>query len=203
MSTTVLLVVLAAWLVIGLVLSIVLGRRGHDPFSWFVLGTLLGPLAIAFAVYAWRHEEQRESEILAASPGERREGVVDVLVGFDGSPASRAAIEAVVRLFGDRLGRLALVTVVPFDGGVLVEQQARAALEQEAGRLAGLAPGLEIVRGEPASALTAAAAAGRFDLIAAGTTGAGRAHLFGSAARHLAGRTAVPVLLTGSEAGTG
>ena len=126
-----------------------------------------------------------------------------MLVGFDGSPGSRAATEAVVRLLGDRLGRLTLVTVIPFDGGVLVEQQARAALDREADRLGELAPGLEVVRGEPASALTAAAAAGGFDMIAAGTTGAGRAHLFGSAARHLAGRTGVPVLLTGTEPGSG
>ena len=67
MSSNALFAVMAAWLAIGLVLALVLGRRGHDPFSWFVLGTLLGPLAIAFAFYAWRHEELRESEILAAS----------------------------------------------------------------------------------------------------------------------------------------
>lgn len=53
MTATVVLVAAAAWLGIGLVLSLVLGRRGHDPFSWFVLGMMLGPLAIALAVDSW------------------------------------------------------------------------------------------------------------------------------------------------------
>lgn len=40
----------AAWPAIGVTLSFVLGWRGHSGFSWFVLGTLLGPLAIALAI---------------------------------------------------------------------------------------------------------------------------------------------------------
>ena len=207
MSTTLLLVALAAWLAIGLGLSFVLGRRGHDPFSWFVLGALLGPVAVAFAFYAWRHEEPRESEVIAASPlaqgEERGEGAIDVLLGFDDSAESRAAVASVIRLFGARLGRLTLMTVIPFDGGAVVEEQARALLQREAERLAWLAPGLEVVRGDPATALAAAVVVGRFDLLAVGTTGEGRARLFGSAARQLAGRSKVPVLLTGTEDGKG
>lgn len=197
MSATTLFLVLAGWLAIGLVLSIVLGRRGHDRFSWFVLGTLLGPLAVAFAAVAWRQGEELQQKTIVASPVAPGEATVDVLIGFDGSPESRAAIASVVSLFGARLGRLTLATVIPFDGGRVNEQKARAGLEHEAERPAWLAPGLEIIRGEPATALVAAASEGGFDLLAVGTTGAGRAHLFGSAARRLAGQSKVPVLLTG------
>lgn len=197
MPATALFLVLAGWLAIGLVLSIVLGRRGHDRFSWFVLGTLLGPLAVAFAAVAWHQSEQLQQKTIVASPVTPGEATVDVLVGFDDSPESRAAIASVIGLFGVRLGRLTLATVIPFDGGRLDEQKARAGLEQEAQRLAWRAPGLEIIRGEPATALVTAAAQGGFDLLAVGTTGAGRSHLFGRAARRLAGHSKVPVLVTG------
>ncbi len=52
-----LVAVAAAWLVIGLVLSLVMGRRGHDGFSWLVMGSLLGPLAIVLALNSSRHEQ--------------------------------------------------------------------------------------------------------------------------------------------------
>ncbi len=48
------MVLAAAWLAIGLVLAIVMGRRGHDSFGWLVLGTLLGPMGVVLAVAARR-----------------------------------------------------------------------------------------------------------------------------------------------------
>ena len=44
--TTLFLVVGIGWLVTGLVLSLIMGRRGHDAFSWLLLGSLFGPLAL-------------------------------------------------------------------------------------------------------------------------------------------------------------
>jgi nucleotide-binding universal stress UspA family protein len=205
MSTTLLFVALAGWLGIGLVLASVLGRRGHDRFSWFVLGALLGPLAVAFAIYAWRHEEEAEPRTVAAAPPVAttvtfRDDSVDVLLGFDGSPGSHAAIASVIGLFGARLRRLTLMTVIPFDGGAVIERQARTALQQEAERLAWLAPEIEVVRGEPARTLAAAATSGGFDLLGVGTAGGGRPRLSGSATRHLTGQSRVPVLVTGPAA---
>ncbi len=58
-----------AWLAIGLVLSIVMGRRGHDTFSWLLLGTVLGPLAVVLAVEAGRHDERLQpAPVVAATP---------------------------------------------------------------------------------------------------------------------------------------
>lgn len=38
------LVVGAGWLAIGLVLAVVMGRRGHSGFAWLVVGTVMGPI---------------------------------------------------------------------------------------------------------------------------------------------------------------
>jgi nucleotide-binding universal stress UspA family protein len=198
MSGTVFVVVLTGWLAIGVLLSFVLGRRGHDGFAWLLLGAMLGPLAVALAVDAWRHGEELQRETVVRSPVTTDAAAVDVLIGFDGSPESRAALRSAIDLLGARLGRLTLATVIPFDGGLINERQARAALEAEAAGLAWLAPELEIVRGNPAHALDAAAIEGGYDVLAVGTMGAGRAHLFGSTASHLARHSKVPVLMTGS-----
>ncbi len=196
-GTSILVLALTGWFAIGIVLVVVLGRHGHDRSTWFLLGAMLGPLAIALAVDAWRHGEAMEPETIVATPLEHDETRVDVLVGFDQSPESRAAMASVLELFGDRLGRLLVVTVIPFDGGLGDERDARTALQREGERLAWLAPGLQLIRGEPATALVAAATEGGFDVIAVGTTGTGHAHLFGSTAGHLAHHSKVPVLLSG------
>lgn len=194
---TLLVVVAVTWLAIGLGLSVVLGRRGHDRFSWFVLGAIFGPFALVLAVDALRHDEPHEPLTVAASPVEHQPEAVDLLVGYDGSKESRAAIDSAVGLFGVQLGRLTLATVIPFDGGYANERRARSALEHEADRLGWLAPELQILRGQPATALAAAAVDGGYDVLAVGATGSGHARLFGGSARQLAQQSKVPVLLAG------
>ena len=44
------------WLAVGLILSLVMGRRGHDAFGWLILGALFGPLTAVLALYARRTE---------------------------------------------------------------------------------------------------------------------------------------------------
>jgi len=110
-----LVAVAAAWLVIGLMLSLVMGRRGHDGFSWLVMGSLLGPLAIVLALNSSRHEELGPT-VLDRAAHAQSAGTVDILVGHDGSPEAGAVLESAIELFGPRLGRLTLATVVPFDG---------------------------------------------------------------------------------------
>ncbi|MGH9011216.1 MAG: universal stress protein, partial [Acidimicrobiia bacterium] len=99
---TVVLVGGVAWLAVGLMLALVMGRRGHDAFSWLILGTLFGPLGAVFAIEA-RSEEFSRPELVA--PRQSGAGPVDVLVGFDGSAESRAALAAVADLLGPRVGR--------------------------------------------------------------------------------------------------
>src|SRR5688572_12112065 len=104
----VLLAVLILWPLIGLGLAFVLRGRGHEPVGWLFLGMLLGPLAVVFAFDSVANEEAELVEVLVRPRG-HREGCLDVVVGFDGSAASRAAVGCAKRLFGDRIGRFTLV----------------------------------------------------------------------------------------------
>lgn len=198
---TLVLVVAIGWFAIGLVLSLVMGRRGHDSFSWLVLGTLLGPLALALALDSWRHDEQLHPRIVADA--ERGPAGVDVLVGVDGSTQSRRALARVAALFGPRIGRLTLASVVPFEATRDAIAEATKHLEQAKKVVPGyahLAPKLEIVEGHPATALRSLAVRDGYDLIAIGTRGTEMSkRLVGSAAAELARATDVPVLLVDDE----
>ena len=45
---------LAVWIVFGVVSALVMGRRGHAPFNWLILGAVLGPLVIPVALSSMR-----------------------------------------------------------------------------------------------------------------------------------------------------
>jgi len=194
--TTVALLVAAGWLSIGLGLSLVMGRRGHDAFSWLILGTLFGPLGADFAFEA-RGEENTRPELVAARRSSGR-GPVDVLAGVDGSPESQAALLAAARLLGARLGRLTLATVIPYDAGVDRKRSARAMLEHQ-GALVGVGPQLELLHGRPAPILLERAVDDGYDLLVIGARGAGASKAFlGSTAVDVAEWARIPVLLVGA-----
>ena len=193
---TLLLGVGLVWVTIGAVLALVMGRRGHDAFSWFVVGGVLGPLGLVLAADAWRHGEQGRpqtvSRLWSMNPGP-----VDVLVGFDGSPECRAALDSAIAVLGARLGRLTLATVVPYDGGRDHEELARIALEGAAAALKRW-PRLEILHGRPSQALLDQAALEGYGLLVIGTKGAGASRsVLGSTATELARTARVPVLMVG------
>lgn len=191
------LVVAAVWLSVGLTLSLVMGRRGHDAFGWLLLGTLFGPLGAIFAFEARREEEMRPEVV--ASERSHGSGPVDVLAGVDGSPESRAAVEAAIALLGPRLGRLTLATVIPYDTGVASQRTARAELERQ-GAAVEAGPELEILHGRAGPALLRYAAEGGFDLLVIGTRGAGAAKTFlGSTAVDVAESAKMPVLFMGAD----
>jgi nucleotide-binding universal stress UspA family protein len=189
---TVVAVIAAVWLAIGLVLWLTMGRRGHDGLSWLLIGTLMGPVGILLALDAAHHGEAAEPVLATAGRGGG--GAIDLLVGADGSPESRAALDAALHILGSSVGRVTLLTVVPFDGGIDADRDALAAIREEAERHPDLQPDLEVRRGHPAAVIAELAARGDYDLVVIGTRGAGR-HLFGSAARELATASPVPVLL--------
>jgi hypothetical protein len=117
---------------IGLVLAIVMGRLGHSPFAWGVLGLLLGPIALLLALVAARDERSSSWLVAGGIPGS---GPVDVLVGIDGSPESAAATAAALDLLGGRVGRLTLVAVAEIDDSVAGRQEQarlRGELERQA-----------------------------------------------------------------------
>ena len=213
-ATTALFALAVSWAGIGLALALVMGRRGHDPFAWWLLGTLLGPLALPLAVSAERRRGEGAWLVRSGRPGP---GPVDVLVGLDGSAEADAALAAALDLLGPRLGRLTLATVVDLDASVEHDRaraRARAELERR-GRLVQLmlstghhgpddgrrVPALVLVAGHPAEALSRLAAEGGHDLLVVGGRGAGLSTvLLGSTATSLAASAKVPVLVTG---GTG
>jgi nucleotide-binding universal stress UspA family protein len=185
------------WATIGLILSIVMGRRGHNSIEWLVLGTLLGPLALVLAFDARRHDESlKPATVGRLGRAPRGRGPVDVLIGYDASPQSVAAIDAVGALLGDRMGRMTIATVVSYGDLRGDERQATADLARIAKRLSGPRPDLRLLHGHPAAALDQCAIEGGYDLIAVGTRGTGVSKaILGSAASELAHDSKVPVLL--------
>jgi nucleotide-binding universal stress UspA family protein len=188
-----LLVVMVAWPLIGISLALVLGRRGHDAAGWLLLGALFGPFAVLLALDSVEHDEAITAELIAA-PTRHNDGARDVLVGFDGTPGSWAALTYVQRAFGDRIDRLTVANAVPFDCGHMDEREARAVLE-EARRTAQPGLGLEIVHGRLSTALNELAHREAYDLLVVGTSAEERSHLLGDAAVDLAQDSSVPVLL--------
>jgi nucleotide-binding universal stress UspA family protein len=206
-----LLLWLVGWLATGVVVSLVMGRRGHDPFGWLLVGAILGPLALPVAISTARRPNVVRPPWRTA--GRHGSGRVDVLVGIDGSPHAAAALDAAVDLLGPRLGRLTLVAVSTLDAtAARREEEARLGdeLRRQAGRIqarlgaAGVDAAAELVllRGQPAHTLTDYAAGHGYALLVVGTRGAGLTHrLLGSVAESLAAGTRVPVLLAGGPAG--
>jgi nucleotide-binding universal stress UspA family protein len=216
--TVFLSLLMATFACIGLVLAIVMGRLGHSPFAWGLLGLVLGPIALLLALVAARNEPSLARLVASGVPGA---GPVDVLVGIDGSPESAAATTAALDLLGDRVGRLTLVAVTEVDDSVAGRQE-QARLREELERqaeairvwlqernLTGQAerpvlPELVLRSGQPAAILDQTAAEGGYGLLVVGARGAGLSSvLLGSVATRLAARASVPVLVVGDRATQG
>lgn len=196
MYETVVLSLGLVWVVIGLTLSLFMGRRGHLAFGWFVLGTLMGPMAVILAVAVRRHPEDRPSRELAA-PG-AASGEIDVLVGTDGSPESFAAFDSAATLLGSRLGRVTFATVLPYEAGRDDERRATRLLETAVERSGCEDAGTELLHGRPSEVLVGVAARDGYELVVVGKRGAGLAkRLLGSTAAELARDAKVPVLIPG------
>jgi len=199
-ATAALFIALVLWITIGVIASILMGRRGHNPYAWLVLGAILGPLVVPVAIVSVSDErigQRREVMSGLASP----EGVVDVLVGIDGSPESKDALQVVGRLFGPLIGRLTLATVEDFDSAAArtpldAEEEAVKNLEHLASSVEAQQPSAVILTGRPADSLLRWAIDERYDVIAIGRRGRGaKKAVMGSTASRLANAADVPVLV--------
>ena len=87
--TYAMLIVFGAFLLIGVATGVVMGRRGHDPWMWGVLGALFGPLVVPLALV--RRPSGDHPVDIIVNPGTTAPEGIAVLVGIDGSPESGAA----------------------------------------------------------------------------------------------------------------
>jgi nucleotide-binding universal stress UspA family protein len=204
--TTIAFIVLATWGLIGAVTSIVMARRGHNPFSWFLLGAVFGPLVLAFVVEALADKPQGRSDVL--HPGRQSDGPLSILVGIDGSEESANALRTAVALFESRVGRLTLAEVLDYETAQSTLPAHHAAAEaeltdrrREAAALSGLDADTILLAGRPAEALADAAVGGGYHLLVIGSRGRGATKaVLGSVARQLAGNSRVPILMVGRDA---
>ncbi len=200
-ATGALFLAAAVWVAIGLVCGFVMGRRGHAPYTWVLLGAVLGPLVVPLA-FATR---LRQEPVVVAAPAPRREHAgLDIVVGVDGSADATGALMTAVALFGRVLDRLTIAIVVEYDlagagAPTGARRHAEAILEHDARRTAGVLhrePETVVLQGRPADALASFARDGGYDLIVVGPRGQGASRLlFGSVASTFARGVGVPVAI--------
>lgn len=194
-------VAIAVWVLIGVVVAVVMIRKGHSPIIWACL-VLYGPLAGLLALTARQaeHDVPRVEVLAEGVPGQ---GEVDVVVGVDGSVDSHHAADRAVALLGSRLHSVVLATVLDYDITQLPDpsrprQEAADALTAVADELRdrfGVRPETVVLSGTPAETLVEHAHQRQADLLVVGSKGHGVSHLIlGSTAGHLV-QSDVPVLV--------
>ena len=170
-ATGALVALFLLWALIGVVAAIVMGRHGHAVYPWTVLGVLLGPLVIPLTVSAVRREQSASKPTLTVT--NLRSPELAVLVGVDGSEDAMGALVTAIALFGSRIGRLTIATVVDFaleqtnaghvEQALAAEMLARHALVGT--RLLEREVETTVLYGRPADALVQHALDGNYDLI--------------------------------------
>lgn len=200
--------VVVAWVAIGVAAGLADARRGHWSRSW-LLGGVLGPLFVPYAIAGRRRE--RDAEIRTVREGAPAGGGLDVLVGVDGSNGSLDALRAATHLFGDGIGRLTLATVLDFDtagsarDGVLApeawpEETAADSTLRDAVAAAtddlGFEPEAVVLAGRPGDALASFARTRDVDVVVVGRRGRGwSTALLGSCASRLTATADRPVVV--------
>jgi len=195
-ATQALLAFFGIWIACGVIASVVMGRRGHDPVSWLLVGAALGPLVLVGAHEAVLRERRVAPRLV--EQGTAGTGSVSVLVGIDGSSASMRVLDAVVDLLGPRVERLELATVTDFDAETDDLEVSEALLADECERIRariGCTPATVVLMGPPAEAIVARAKDGDFDYVAIGRHGRGASKVaFGNVARKINATSSVPVI---------
>jgi nucleotide-binding universal stress UspA family protein len=201
-ATSLLFILGGLWAFSGVVAAIVMGRRGHSSFPWFVLGFVLGPLVVPLVLGAIRREQP--TPVVHFGHTEPSIGSLAVLVGVDGSDEAKGALVTAIALIGTRIGRLTIATVLDHDAegssaGREAQDRAREMLSAHALLAAGLLhrePETVMLNGRPADALVQHALAGNYQLIVVSPRGKGASRvLFGSVASSLARGVGVPVVI--------
>jgi nucleotide-binding universal stress UspA family protein len=202
-GNVVLSIVAGAWMLEALALGYIMGRRGYEAYSWTLVGTVLGPIAVVIALTFVFRPPSREPRLLRG--GRRGTGSIDVLVGIDGSPAAAAAVHRAGSRFGSSAGRVTLARVVPLDATRETERLAETQLAAACAAHPELEPSTVVLRGEPVAALRDYVNRLGYEILVVGTRGEGKSRaMLGSVAMALARGAGIPVLLVDDvTAGTG
>jgi nucleotide-binding universal stress UspA family protein len=193
---TLVVVGIGLWLAIGVVLGLVMNRRGYSGFGWGVIGAVLGPIGVLIAL-AFDAPPRRERVAASGTPGR---GAVDVIVGIDGSHEATASARAAHALLGERIRRTTFACVTPSDATAEQDRSADAMLREarQAVTSSGLDPELIVLHGRPSDALREHAINHGFHVLAIGyrRRGASRA-ILGSVASNLVRRSELPLIVAG------
>lgn len=195
--------IMAIWALSGVAIGLRTARRGHFAPAWLILGVVLGP----FTWGLWRTSRERHNEATpqVVARGTQGAGPIDALIGLDGSPEANAALDSIVALFGERLGRVTLATVTDYDTAIEPPEtghadraRAMADLEHAARRLTsqGIEPQIVMLAGRPCDALRDYAEAQGDELLVIGGRGRGMSKaILGSTAAALTHGCTLPVLV--------
>ena len=192
------------WAGAGLATMLWMARRGHRDPLWLLSAVVLGPV---LALAAPELVERTPRVLSSVRHGTRAAGP-RVLVGIDGSPESRAALQAVLDMLREQPGQLVLATVVDYDAAELDWRGRQETAQEHLDAARTLAAGhdleCEVHAGPPAQALAQCADQHGVDLIAVGRRGRGvSVRVLGSVAEDLVRRSPVPVLVAGVSAPVG
>jgi len=199
MATRYLFFIAAAWAVIGILLAVVMRRKGYDFFQWLVVGVVLGPLAVPIAIersfFHGRPLRQSEHTPTGDAVG------FDVLAGLDGSSDAVNALESAMGLFGGLVTSLTIATVLNYDSqssqvGLAAQSEAQLALDSVAENLTVSPVTTTLLYGRPDQALAEFARTTGIELIVVGARGRDASHaMFGSITARLADRCQIPLFV--------
>lgn len=201
-NTTVVVVLIVAWVGVGLASGLWMARHGHDPL-WTLIAVVLGPLFVPIAMERVQRDPGVAKFGSKGAPPRRSVGNpgLRVLVGLDGSAESERGLATAVRIFGPHCGLLVLAEVVHFEAA---EASSGTDVDDAERRLSGLAEGLdiagethtEVLAGAPGPTLREFADQQDMDLVVVGRRGRGLSkRLLGSVSADIIERSSVPVLV--------
>lgn len=204
MTSTTILILAVAWVVVGLASGLWMARRGFDPL-WILVALPLGPLFVPIAAERVQRRPGRVAVGAKEVPPRRSAENTGprILIGVDGSVESERALSETLRLFGTRFGLLVLAEVVHFE---VTEDVSREGIDAAAARLSALAARLdgsaavhtEVLAGSPGVTLREFAEQQDMDLVVVGRRGRGlSAYVLGSVSTDLIEHCSVPVLIVG------
>ncbi len=203
-AVSVVLIVVAVWAIVASTLALIMARRGHDPFVWWLLGAVLGPLAVPLAV---THRFRSASPLVVTEPGMSGTVLVALRPGAEADDVSQAL--AALAAVGGSV-RVTLATAL--DADAPASQSGREAIEVAARGLGEVADALvgqglvvppvptRVLFGDPAVVLAEHAVDCGYSLLVVGAASP-RLHRIahGSTRVRLSRRGHIPVLLAPPE----